>query len=99
MPRIMRLFIIQSLSGFGIAAAFTALLLWLNFGNSAYLVQNTDVGPLAVVLFWLFNGLVFGAVQFGVSLMSLRDDAPPSRGPGQRVAVTAQAQSAQHPSR
>ena len=92
MPDLMRLYIRQSLSGFGIAAFFVAGLLYFNVANIGYLVHNTEAGPLAAFLLWVFNGIVFGSVQFGIAVMRLgereSDDGP---GGGTRVPVRAEA--------
>lgn len=74
MPELIRLFITQVVIGFAIAAGVVAGLLWFNVANLAHLVSTSDVGLLAVVLLWLFNGVVFGAVQFAIAVMGMADD-------------------------
>ncbi|MDJ0821306.1 MAG: hypothetical protein QNJ09_05760 [Paracoccaceae bacterium] len=93
MPDIMRLYIRQCLSGFGIAAFFVAALLYFNVSNIGYLVHNTDAGPLAAFLLWVFNGIVFAGVQFGIAVMRLGDveDEDGPRG-GARVPVRVRAE-------
>ena len=106
MHPIMRLFFTQNLCGFGISAVFTGMLLWFNVGNLGYLVTHTEAGPLAAVLLWVLNGVVFGAAQFGICLSTLPDeDDQTPRGPKLRGAVQARtriprvAPSTRHPSR
>jgi hypothetical protein len=32
------------------------------------------MGIVAVLMMWVFNGIVFAGVQFGISIMSMADD-------------------------
>jgi hypothetical protein len=80
MPRLVRLYIVQSLIGFALAAVFVGLLLALDVARLRHLVTHTDAGPLAVFLLWLFNGIVFSGVQFGISIMRMAE--PEQSGPG-----------------
>lgn len=75
MPKLVRLYIVQSIIGFGISAGFVAMLLWFNVANLWHLVTHSDVGFLAVFLLWLFNGIVFAGVQFGISIMRMSEPA------------------------
>lgn len=76
MPKLIRLYIINVLIGFAIAAAFVAMLLWFNIANLWSLVSNSDAGLLAVFILWFANGIVFAGVQFAIAVMRLTDDAP-----------------------
>ena len=81
MPRLVRLYIIQVFIGFGLSAVFVALLLWQNVGNLAHLVTNSDMGWLALLMLFVFNGLIFAGVQFAIVIMRMADTPePPSRG-------------------
>ncbi len=81
MPRLVRLYIIQIFIGFGLSAVFVALLLWQNVGNLAHLVTNSDMGWLALLMLFIFNGLVFAGVQFAIVIMRMADTPkPPTRG-------------------
>ncbi|MDJ0821305.1 MAG: hypothetical protein QNJ09_05755 [Paracoccaceae bacterium] len=80
MPKLVRLYIRQVLIGFGLSAAFVALLLYANVANLWHLVSGSDVGLLAVFLLWLFNGIVFAGVQFGISIMRMAEDDTPKGG-------------------
>ncbi len=73
MPQLVRLYIVQSAIGFAISAAFTGLILYFNVANLWHLVTHTSAGPLAVFLFWLFNGIVFSGVQFGIAIMRMAE--------------------------
>ena len=72
MPNLIRLYIQQCCLGFLIAAAFVGVLFWYNVGNLWYLVTHADGGGLAAVMFWLFNGIVFSGVQFGIAVNRLQ---------------------------
>ncbi len=80
MPKLVRLYIRQVLIGFGLSAAFVALLLTANVANLWHLVSGSDVGLLAVFLLWLFNGIVFAGVQFGISIMRMAEEGTPRGG-------------------
>lgn len=82
MPRLVRLYIRQVIVGFAISAVFVAALLWLDVANLWHLVTHTSAGPLAVVLLWVFNGIVFAGVQFGISIMRLAEPEPRDPGGG-----------------
>lgn len=82
MPKLIKLYIFHSAIGFVVSAAFVAMLLWFNVANLWHLVTHTSIGPMAVGLLWLFNGIVFSGVQFGVALMLM--SAPSGQGPGKR---------------
>lgn len=74
MPPLIEMYIRQSAIGFAISAVFVALLMYFNVANLWHLVTHSDVGFLAVFLLWLFNGIVFAGVQFGIAIMSMRYD-------------------------
>lgn len=74
MPRLVRLYITQTLIGFGLSAIFVAALLSLNVANLWHLVSSSSVGVLAVLMLWVFNGIVFAGVQFAIAIMRMADD-------------------------
>jgi len=82
MPDLVQLYIRQSAIGFVLSAVFVAGLLYFNVVNLWHLVTHTDVGLMAVGLLWFFNGIVFGSVQFGISVMRMaeRKDTGPRGG-------------------
>ncbi len=91
MPRLVRLYISQVLIGFGLSAAFVTVLLWANVANLWHLVSHAQAGWLAVLMLWVFNGIVFAGVQFGISVMRLQDsDDRPVGGPKLPVRVPVQ---------
>ncbi|MDX5381628.1 MAG: hypothetical protein LPJ92_01415 [Rhodobacterales bacterium] len=74
MPKLIRLYITQAAIGFGLAGVFVAMLLWFNIANLWHLVTHSDMGFLAVLVLWVSNGVVFGGVQFAISVMRMKDD-------------------------
>ena len=84
MPHLVRFYIRHTIIGFALAGVFVGGLLALNVANLWHLVSTSDVGLLAVFLLWMFNGIVFSGVQFGISIMRLADgdgDAGGARDP------------------
>lgn len=67
-PRVVRLYINSALNGFGISLGFAALILIFNVGNLRHLVSTSDVGVIAMIAFWVLNGIVFSGVQFAFAL-------------------------------
>ena len=80
MPALIKLYIRNVLIGFAIAAAFVAMLLWLNVMNLWSLVSTSDQGALAVFILWFMNGIVFAGVQFAYAIMSLAEKSTGPRG-------------------
>ena len=73
LPRLVRLYIKQCLIGFAISGLFVALLLWFNVAGLRTLMLGTQGGLMALVLLFLFNGLVFAGVQFAITIMHMAD--------------------------
>lgn len=74
LPKLVRHYIKHVLIGFAASAVFVVMLLGFNIANLWHLVSTSQVGPLAVFMLWVFNGIVFAGVQFGISIMSMGDD-------------------------
>jgi len=85
-PKLIRLYIVNVLIGFGLALAFVVGLVWLDVANLRHLILETDSGPLAFLLLVLSNAVVFAGVQFGIAVMRLAEDSPPTGGRGMPVA-------------
>lgn len=84
MPQLVRLYIVNVLIGFGIAAAFVVALVALDVAGLRHLILETDMGWLGGVMMVMFNGVVFAGVQFAIAIMRMADpdDGTP---PGGRV--------------
>ena len=97
MPRLVRLYIVQVLAGFGLSALFVGALLWYNVANLWHLVSTSPVGWIAVAMLFFANGIVFAGVQFAISIMRMAEDDTPGGGKrqprvtGEPVRVTAEA--------
>lgn len=81
-PDLIKFYIKHCVIGFAIAAAFVGLLLGFDVMGLGGLVARSDVGGLAVLVFWVLNGIVFAGVQFGIAIMGLaeEDDDEPRGG-------------------
>ncbi len=73
MPKLVRLYVRQVIIGFLLSAIFVLLLLGSNLANLRHLVSHTSGGVIAVLMLWIFNGIVFAGVQFGISVMQMSD--------------------------
>ncbi|MBW4984163.1 hypothetical protein KZZ07_16595 [Mameliella sp. CS4] len=85
MPKLIRLYILQVLAGFGLSAVFVGALLWFNVANLWHLVSGSDMGLVAVLMLFMFNGIVFAGVQFAISIMRMGHEDDTSGGKRQRV--------------
>lgn len=81
MPKLIKLYIVNVLIGFGISGLFLGLVLALDVAGLRHLVLDTPSGWIAGLLFFLSNGVVFAGVQFAIAVMNLaEDDTPTPRG-------------------
>lgn len=89
MPKLIRFYIINCVIGFAVAAVFTAAIMWFNIANLWQLISGSDIGIMAIIVFWVLNGIVFAGVQFGVAVMLMADGSDKEDGPrgGMRIPV------------
>ena len=73
MPELVRLYIRNVAIGLGLSVVFVAMLMWFNVANLAHLVTATQGGAIAVVMLVIFNGIVFGGVQFAIAVMRMAE--------------------------
>ena len=85
MPRLVRIYIIDVITGFGLSALFTGLLMWLDVAHLWHLVSTVQGGWIAGLMLFVFNGIVFAGVQFSITIMGMKDDG---KGGGKAVRVT-----------
>ena len=67
------------LIGFALSALFTTLLLGFDIAGLRHLVTQVQGGELAVLMLFIFNGIVFAGVQTAIVIWSMsydRDDTP-----------------------
>ncbi len=84
MPKLVRLYIRQVIIGYLLSAVFVTLLLSLNVANLWHLVSNTEGGWIAALMLFIFNGVVFAGVQFGIAVMRMSEKDGDS-GRGKRI--------------
>ncbi|MEL6644073.1 MAG: hypothetical protein AAFQ79_09070 [Pseudomonadota bacterium] len=82
MPELVKLYIRQTLIGFAVAAVFVGLLFYFNVANLWHLVTHSDVGLMAAFLLFMFNGIVFSGVQFGIAIMGMAEKEEDTSGGG-----------------
>ena len=86
MPKLIRVYIKNVLIGFALSAAFVAALLYTNVGNLWHLISTSDMGWIAVLMLFMFNGIVFAGVQFAFVIMRMEQrDGTPKGGKRQPV--------------
>jgi hypothetical protein len=81
MPKLIRFYIINCVIGFTVAAVFTGAILYFNVANMWHLISGSDIGVMAIIVFWVLNGIVFAGVQFGVAVMLMTDKDDDDEGP------------------
>jgi hypothetical protein len=80
MPELVRLYIRSTVIGFAVSALFTLGLVLLDVAGIGRLILGSDIGWIAAGMMLLFNGIVFAAVQFGISIMAMADTDEGPRG-------------------
>lgn len=86
MPKLIALYIRSVAIGFGLSAVFLGLMLWLDVAGLRHLMFGSDMGLVAAAMIFMFQGIIFAGVQFGIAVMMLADpDAPPMGGLRQRL--------------
>ena len=78
MPKLIALYIRSVAIGFGLSLAFLGLLLWQDIAGLRHLIFGSDMGLVAAAMVFVFQGIIFAGVQFGIAVMSLadKDDTP-----------------------
>lgn len=87
MPKLVRLYIRHVLIGWGIAALFCVMLIWLNVAGLRHLILDTNGGWVAALALFISNGALFAGTQFAIAVMSMAErDAGPRGGRRERAA-------------
>ncbi|WP_299414582.1 hypothetical protein [uncultured Sulfitobacter sp.] len=81
MPKLIRFYIVNCIIGFTVSAVFTFAIMWFNVANLWHLISGSDIGIMAIIVFWVLNGIVFAGVQFGVAVMLMADQDDDDDGP------------------
>ena len=74
MPKLVKLYIRQVLIGFALSGLFVFGLLYTNVGNLWHLISTSDMGWVALLMLFIFNGFVFSGVQFAIAIMRMGHD-------------------------
>lgn len=88
MPALVRLYIRNVLIGFVLSAVFVGALLTLDVANLRHLVTSSPQGGIAALMLFVFNGIVFGGVQFAIVIMRM-DDRGGEGGRGRKIPLPA----------
>lgn len=86
MPKLIRLYIVNVAIGFGLAVAFTAMLIGFDIANLRHLVFADQLGWVAVIMLVVFHTVLFAGVQFAIAVMRLASDDK-NGGGGRRVRI------------
>lgn len=87
MPKLVRFLLVHAALGFGLAIAFTAVLLTYDVSGLARLIARDRAGWLAVSVLTFVLGLTFGSLQMGAAVMLSHrggEDGHPGPGTGLR---------------
>lgn len=80
MPELVRLYIRHVLIGWGIAALFCVMLVYLDVAGLRHLILETSSGWIAALVLFVSNGALFAGVQFGIAVMRMAEDDDGPRG-------------------
>ena len=73
-PNLIQMYIKHCIIGFIASAIFVGMLFAFDVGGLWRLVSGSPIGMIAALMLWVFNGIVFAGVQFGIAIMSMGDD-------------------------
>ena len=74
MPQPMLFFAKHVLIGFAIAAVFVACLIYFDVSGLQSMLAKEPMWMVAVLVLWLGNGSVFGALQVAFAVMDQAED-------------------------
>ncbi len=73
-PNLIQMYIKHCIIGFIASAIFVGMLFAFDVGGLWRLVSGSPIGMIAALMLWVFNGIVFAGVQFGIAIMNMGDD-------------------------
>ncbi len=73
MPKLIRLYIQSVAIGFGLSAGFLVMVLWLDLAGIGHLILGSSMGLVAAAMMFVFFGVLFAGVQFGLRIMMMAD--------------------------
>lgn len=74
MPKLIRLYITNVAIGFGLSAAFLVGLIAFDVAGLRHLILDSDMGAVAALMIFVFQGVIFAGVQFAIAVMRLAED-------------------------
>ncbi|WP_456385878.1 hypothetical protein [Profundibacter sp.] len=80
MPKLISLYIRNVMFGFALSGIFVGALMYFNIANLWHLVNSSSMGWVAALMLFMFNGIVFAGVQFGIAIMRIDEDDEPKGG-------------------
>lgn len=80
MPKLVSLYIRNVVFGFALSGVFVTALMYFNVANLWHLVNSSSMGWVAVLMLFMFNGIVFAGVQFAIAIMRIDEDDAPKGG-------------------
>lgn len=81
MPKLIRLYIVNVAIGFALSAIFLAAMIVMDVAGLGRLILGSDMGLLAALMIFVFQGVVFAGVQFAIAVMRMaEEDTSPPRG-------------------
>mgnify|MGYP001802096613 CR=1 FL=1 len=87
MPDVFRFYFKHAALGFAVAAIFIRALQYFNNANLWHLISGSDIGIMALAVFWILMGSVFGGVQFGIAVMMMEEKDDDGSGDGGAAAA------------
>lgn len=104
MPALVRLYIRNVAIGFLLSAVFVGALLCFDVAHLWHLISTSPQGWIAALMLFVFNGIVFAGVQFGIAVMRMAEPGGGGGGGtgrrvGSRPVAVPVAARADHPSR
>jgi hypothetical protein len=81
MPKIFKFYFLHCAIGFAVSAIFVGALLYFNIANLWHLISTSDIGMMALFVFWVLNGIVFAGVQTAVAVMLMAEKDDDDDGP------------------
>ncbi|MEJ6478051.1 MAG: hypothetical protein QNL92_05155 [Octadecabacter sp.] len=83
-PNLIQMYIKHCIIGFIASAIFVGMLFAFDVGGLWRLVSGSPIGIVAALMLWVFNGVVFAGVQFGIAIMNMGEDDDDDNDKGHR---------------
>lgn len=87
MPHLVRIYLHSAVVGLLLACCFVAALLALDVAHLRHLMFSSGIGWLAVAIMIAFNAILFGGVQFAITIMGQAETQPPTKGRRRMIGI------------